>query len=395
MKWLLWLFAALALAVGLSLAMSGIEGYALLVLPPWRAEIPLAVLAVLVAAGFAAGYFLVRLMVHTLRLPSHVRAYRERRRENKGRTAIFGAIRSLYEGRFVRAEKFAAEACELGAAPELASLIAARAAQRLREFGRRDRWLDRAKERDGDWGLARAMTVAELSLEERRFDDARRALQELRASGPKHVAVLTLLLRAEQGLGNWQEVLRIARLLDKHAAMPPEAVESIRINARVALLAQESDAVALGRHWRDVPEAERVHPRLAAAAARAFIRLRDCPAAHRVIEKALEREWNGELVLLYGECTGDDAQQSLERAENWLLERPEDAELLLTLGRMCVERELWGKAQSYLEASLATRPTRAAHAALASLFDRIGRAADAQRHLRASAELAEAPRGIA
>jgi len=139
--------------------------------------------------------------------------------------------------------------------------------------------------------------------------------------------------------------------------------------------------------------AERTHPRVAAAAARAFIRLRDCRAAHRVIEKALGREWHGELVLLYGEC-GDDSLESLEQAESWLLERPDDADLLLTLGRLCVGRELWGKAQSYLEASLATRPTQAAHAALANLFDRIGRAADAQRHLRASAELAEAPRQL-
>ena len=395
MKWLLWLLAASALAVALSLALRGNEGYALLVLPPWRIEISLATLAVLLVAAFAAGYLLVRIVSHTLRLPSYVRAFREQRRESKGRAAVLGAIRALYEGRFVRAEKLAAEACELETTPELASLIAARAAQRLREFGRRDRWLDRAKDHEGEWGLARSMTVAELLLEERRFDDARRVLQELRASGPKHVAILTLLLRAEQGVGNWEEVIRIAKLLEKHAAMPPEAVESIRINARIALLAQESnDAVSLGRHWRDVPDAERIHPRVAAAAARAFIRLGDCRAAHRVIEKALEREWRGDLVLLYGECTGDDALQSLERAEGWLLERPADAELLLTLGRLCVGRDLWGKAQSYLEASLATRPTRAAHAALATLFDRIGRAADAQRHLRASAELAEAPREI-
>jgi HemY protein len=392
MKWLLWLLAAFALAVGLSFAMRGNEGYALFVLPPWRVEMSLAMLTFVLAAAFAGGYFLVRFVSHTLHLPSHVRAFRERRRENRGRAAVLGAIQALYEGRFVRAEKLAAEACELEATPELASLIAARAAQRLREFGRRDRWLDRAKDHKGDWGLARSMTVAELLLEERRFDDARRVLQELRASGPKHVAILTLLLRAEQGLGNWEEVLRIAKLLDKHAAMPAEVVENIRINARVALLAQESgDAVALGRHWRDVPEAERTHARVAAAAARAFIRLRDCRAAHRIIEKALEREWHAGLVLLYGECS-DDSLESLEQAESWLLERPEDAELLLTLGRLCVGRELWGKAQSYFEASLATRPTQAAHAALANLFERVGRTADAQRHFRASAEFPEAPR---
>jgi len=104
-----------------------------------------------------------------LRLPSHVRAFRERRRGEKGRAAELGAIQALFEGQFVRAEKLASGATQLGAAPGLASLLAARAAQRLRQFGRRDQWLERAKEGDGKWRLARLMTSAELLLEERRL----------------------------------------------------------------------------------------------------------------------------------------------------------------------------------------------------------------------------------
>jgi HemY protein len=56
-----------------------------------------------------------------------------------------------------------------------------------------------------------------------------------------------------------------------------------------------------------------------------------------------------------------------------------------------VQRELWGKAQSYLEASLATQQTQAAHVALARLFERIGRTDEANRHFRASADLGSAP----
>ncbi|TMG74152.1 MAG: hypothetical protein E6H80_08495 [Betaproteobacteria bacterium] len=147
MKGLLWLLAASALAVALALALRGNDGYALFVLHPWRAEISLNLLAVLLIVAFAAGYFLVRMVWHTLRLPSHVRAFRERRRDERGRAAVLGAMQALFEGRFARTEKLASEANDLGAARGLASLLAARAAQRLREFGRRDQWLERAK----DW----------------------------------------------------------------------------------------------------------------------------------------------------------------------------------------------------------------------------------------------------
>lgn len=386
MKALLWLLAALGLAVAAALALRN-EGYALLVLHPWRIEISLNLLALSLLAAFVLAYLLVRAVSHTLRLPAQVRAFRERRRQEGGRAALLGAIQGLFEGRFGRAEKLASRARDRGAAPELASLIAARAAQRMRDFRRRDHWLELAGQGAGEWRLARLVTEAELLLEERRFEEARALLRGLHAGGPRHVATLTLLLRAEQGLANWDEVIRLARLLEKHAAMPAEALEGMRVNARVALLSRKThDAAGLARYWREVPQLDRVHPKVAAAAARAFAQLGDCRAAHRIIEEALEREWHAALALLYGECVDEDALQRIERAEAWLRARPDDAELLLTLGRLCIQCRLWGKAQSYLEASLAVRPARAAHVALAALFDGIGRGEDANRHYRASAD---------
>src|SRR5438552_7564641 len=105
MKGLLWLLAAFALAVALALALRANDGYALFVLHPWRTEISLNLLAVLLIVAFAAGYFLVRMVWHTLRLPSHVRAFRERRRDERGRAAVLGALQALVEGRCARTEE--------------------------------------------------------------------------------------------------------------------------------------------------------------------------------------------------------------------------------------------------------------------------------------------------
>jgi len=388
MKGLLWLLAAFALAAALSIALRGNEGYALFVLNPWRVEVSLNLFVILLLVAFVTAYFLVRAVWHTLALPSHVRAFRVRRRDEKGLKNLLKAIQALFEGQFAKAEKLASGAHQLGTAPGLASLLAARATQRLREFDRRDQWLERAKAGDGDWRLARLMITAELLLDERRFDEARDVLRELHASGPQHFASLSLLLRAEQGMANWEEVIRIAKLLEKRDAMPPEALEGISVNARLALLSRKTlDPEGLARYWEEMPRSDRIRPKIASAAARAFMQLGDCRRAHRIIEEALDRNWDGALALIYGECIDDDAHERIERAERWLRDRPGEAELLLTLGRLCVQRELWGKAQSYLEASLATRPTQAAHVALAQLFERIGRTEEAGRHFRASADL--------
>jgi HemY protein len=101
------------------------------------------------------------------------------------------------------------------------------------------------------------------------------------------------------------------------------------------------------------------------------------------------------LVTLYGDLppspNGErisEARARIERAERWLLERNRDAQLLATLGRLCGQAELWGKARSFLEASLSFEESRAAHLELARLAERLGQPDDAQQHYRRAAELA-------
>jgi HemY protein len=387
MRALVWLLAALAVAVALAVALRGGAGYVLIVLHPWRVEISLALFAILLVFGFAALYFALRIASKALNLPSHVREFRQRRRERLGRHALLGAIQALFEGRFLRAEKLATQARERDHLPALAGLLAARAAQRLRQFERRDEWLDRVRQDEGEWRSARLMTEAELLIEERRFEPARALLQELHASGPRHIASLTLLLRVEQSLGNWDEVLRLARLLEKRDAMPAAVLDSIRVNAHVALLSRDldDDLNRLKEQWRRVPQTDRRESKVALAAARAFMRLGDARSTREAIEAALEAQWDADLVLLYSECPEDECRARIEKAERWLTMRPEDAELLLVLGRLCARCGLWGKAESYLEASLALQASRDAHIALAELHERLERPADAAGHYRAAA----------
>jgi HemY protein len=78
--------------------------------------------------------------------------------------------------------------------------------------------------------------------------------------------------------------------------------------------------------------------------------------AEKILRKALDKEWNKRLILVYGRLEADAAAQ-LRYVEKRLLKRPEDAALLLTAGRLCVRNELWGKARSYFETSNAIRPS--------------------------------------
>jgi HemY protein len=381
----MWVLAVFALAVGLSLAAHLNDGYAILVFPPYRAELSLNFAILLGIAGFTLGYLLLRLIAHTLRLPMHVRDFHLRRRDAKGRAALLAGLQALFEGRYARAEKSAGEAYELGQAPSLSALIAARAAGELRELERRDQWFARAESHDAEARQARLTVQASLLLDERRYDDALAVLGELSAIGGKRIATQRMLMKAHQRLGHWNEVRRLAAALGKRGALAEVAALQLRITAQIEALRQQAgDAAGLAQCWQHTDD--RLDARIARTAARLFIDVGDCRRAHELLEAALEAEWSEELILLYGECLGSDVLAQIERAEKWLKSRPRERALLLTLGRLCLRQELWGKAQSYLEASLAEEPSRSAHIALAQLLDQIGRPDDANRHYRASAD---------
>ena len=110
--------------------------------------------------------------------------------------------------------------------------------------------------------------------------------------------------------------------------------------------------------------------------------------AHQIIEQSLDDQWDSELVELYGECVENDTVRQIERAEAWLKFHPNDASLLLALGKLCAHCKLWGKAQNYLEASLSVEQSHTAHLALARLYEKIGRPEPAKDHYDKGLELA-------
>ena len=393
MRALLWLLAVFAAAAALAVAARFDQGYVQVAYAQWRIELSLLLALVIILGAFVALHALLRLAQHTAALPSYVRAYRARRRREQAQEALAHALQAWLEGRYVRAEKEAARAFEGGAASGVAAVIAARAAHELGAPERRAQWLARADAAGAQ--SAALISRAVMALADRDYARAREPLRSLQDSGARHIATLRLLMRAERGLRNWEEVLRLTAQLAKRDAIAPALAEDFRSQAHVELLAQAAtERARFEERWNRIPARERANPRVAAAAARHARALGLAALAREALEQGLAADWDATLVSLYGELPRlepasrvAESRARIERGERWLLERPQDAPLLSALGRLCAEAELWGKAQSYLEASLAFSESRDTHLALARLHERFARTAEAQRHYRRAADL--------
>ncbi|MGB4911010.1 MAG: heme biosynthesis HemY N-terminal domain-containing protein [Candidatus Dechloromonas phosphoritropha] len=391
MRWVFWILALFTVAVAAALGARVNDGYVLLVLPPHRIEVSLNLFVLALVTLVLILYAALRTLALTLGLPRRVKRYRERRRRERAGTVFQDAVRLLFEGRFGQALKKATESYAAGTYRGVSALVAARAVQRMHEPEKQQEWMRRALADDPRNEAAALMLEAEMMNELRRFDEALIVLGRFQGKQGRHIAALRLELRARQGTGDWDGVLKLVRQIEKRDALPPEVAREIKTLAHLEnIRRRRGDAGQLQDYLRAVPAFD-YGRRLVLAAARALVEADALTVAQNLIESALdgysEAGWQPELVGIYGDLTGPGLTARIARAEDWLHQYPGEATLLLALGRMCMNQRLWGKAQSYIEASLATEETRDAHLALAKLCDKLERSDEANRHFRAAVGL--------
>jgi HemY protein len=389
MRFAIWSVLLAAIAVGVALFARHSTGYVVIVAPPYRIELSLNLLVLLIVAGYFAFYALARLITTLAAIPERVRAYRDERQRSKLRQSLTDALLAFFQGRYASAEKSAASALTGEETKGVAAIIAARSAHELGRFNEREQFLDHAKGSAPDVDQARLTTLADLLVSQERYVEALAVLNDLSARDARNLRLLRLKLQAEQALRNWDEVLATVASLAKLGGLGTTEAASARRAAHLGNLNRKAqDALALAAYWKQLPAEMRVDSAVAATAARYHLALGGNAEAQAIIEQALEREWSASLVALYGEAAGADALPQIERAENWLREHARDPALLLALGKLCMRQGLWGKAQSYIEASLALEPTHDGHMTLAALMEQIGKPQEAVLHFRRSAELA-------
>jgi HemY protein len=390
MRLLLWLVALMAAAIGIAVTARFNPGNVVLFYPPHRIDMSLNLFVVLAVLMFVMVYGLVRAIVATMRMPQRVAAYRQRKRERDGNKGLRDALKALFEGRFGHAEKAAMRAAELPENAGVAALIGARAAHRMREPARREAWLA-GTVHDNSLKTARLMTITELLVDDHQPEAALEAVAELNASGQRHIHALQWSMKANQQARNWPEVLRLVRTLDKRKALHPALSIRLREMSYESLLSEGAhDAESMRRVWATVPAADRTKPYIAARAAAAFNARGLHDEARAVAEEALKAGWDERVVRAYRESAGPSGSAMLlaqiENCEAWMKERPNDAELALTLGSLCLKQKLWGKAQRYLEQALsdATDPAmvREAHLKLAQMHEALGQNEEAAAHYR-------------
>ncbi|MBB1600090.1 heme biosynthesis protein HemY [Variovorax sp. UMC13] len=405
MRAALWLLALFGIAAAVALFAGNNQGTVTVFWPPWRVDLSLNLVLLLLAGAFVLLYAALRALAALLSLPHQARQWRVQQKERALHSSLLDAMVQLIAGRFSRARKAALAALAQERALEgldvslpqarqlrvLSHLLAAESAQSLQDRPARDAHLQLALNESAERGVLSPETregvqlrSARWALEDRDPAAALARLEELPQGVQRRTLALRLHLKAARQERRTLEALQTARLLAKHRAFSEAAARSIVRGLATEVLSDSHDAAQLLRAWGALESNEREMPEVAIQAAQRMVLLNGdlavarswlLPVWERMVEQPRSLGDGLRVRLTRALEAGLDSVDAdwLARIESAQRNNPRDANLQYLAGMACMKRQLWGKAQQLLtQAGLGLQDTelyRRAWLALAQLAE--------------------------
>jgi HemY protein len=381
MRIALWLLALFGIAAAVALFAGNNQGTITVFWPPWRVDLSLNLVLLLLFGTFALLHLALRGLAALFSLPHQARQWRMQQKERVLHASLLDALAQLLAGRFSRARKAAQAAlvqerflaaldAKLPQAQQvrvLSHLLAAEGAHALQDRAARDAHLQQAlNERAGEGGSLTPETregvqlrAARWALEDRDAPAALARLEELPQGARRRTLALRLHLKATRQDKRTLDALETARMLAKHRAFSESGAQSIVRGLAIDLLSGAHDPAQLLSAWAQLEIAERETPEVAIQAAQRMISVQGDPSVargwllpvwHRMVDQPGSVSDSLRVQLVRALEAGMDSVDAdwLARIELAQRSHPRDANLQYLAGMACMKRQLWGKAQQLL-----------------------------------------------
>ena len=395
MKALIWLVVLFAGAAAVAVLTHSYPGNVFIIIGDELRRVSLNTFILTTVVFVVVLYLLLSLLGRVVSIPGGMRRYGKRRRSAKVADALNEAGQAFFEGRFQKAQTEAEKVLknkECGDAAPLALMLAAYSAEQTNDDTAKQGYLQRLAALPESMQLSRYLLEAESALERYDYEAAQTSIDAARKLNPGLTRLLQLELRMAVDQKDAMKVLRLTEQLAKAGALSATELQQYQWVAYRQLLAQCHDAKALKTCLKRIPEADQKGG-LSVEIAERFQQLGLYAQAAKWAKANYPLKRDVALLNVLFESSANlsdkEQQQAFEAADGWLKTYREDTDLLLALGEAAYQRQLWGKAQSYLEASLSQHPSIQAHLALAKVFKATEQKALAEQHQAAALGLVE------
>lgn len=370
-NWLWLLFALVAMLAAASLAPLFLKdaGYVLLQFGGWNIETSVVVLL----TGIVVIFLTLKLITWLLSLPSRAARNLAQRRLEQG-------LLALSEGDWRRAEDALSKSAEQSGLQRAGYLAAARAASGQltdQDSGKRQQaYLEAADDGKAQTQFLVQLSQARLHMSKQEYRQAITILRPLRKRRRLHKQVLQMLATSYREMGDWSEFRQLLPTLRKTGLIDRQAEHDLQIMTACNELQSAGTVDALQHAWESLLRPQRQLHQIIASYARQAIVFGKPRLAEGVLVKALDKKRHSELLDIYADCHDGNLDKPLQRAEKWLENTTanpiENAAVERLLGRLCLKKQLWGKARTHLFNSINAQPEASTYELLGNLLQRQG-----------------------
>jgi HemY protein len=369
MKRIIICFLVLLLSVWLGVTMRGNPGYVLVSYNGWSIETSLWFTIIVLIALFLLVYMVLRFGSGVNSVAMHVKLWFSDRSSRKARSQTTLGLYDLVEGDWARAEKRLLRAAKHSDMPLVNYLAAAFMAQRQYALERRDKHLLLAQKAGVDHPIVVSLTQARLQIFNRQWEEALATLQHLHELRPKNAFILQLLEQVCLELKDWASLEILLPIFRKRCVFSSEEINQIELKVYSKLLLACVTNNTIENKWKELPRHLKKHPLLVAVYAEYLLTNNKDEEAEAVLKMILRKVLDKRLLELYAMLPSVNPIRKIARVEKWYKANPENANLLLCLGRICKQQKLWGKARQYLEKSARLMPTPAVYSELGQILE--------------------------
>ena len=334
----------------------------------------------LVLAMVLFTYVALRLLALLLNSTSLIKHWWEKRGHRRSAAKTTHGMIDLMEGNYQAAQKKLSQAAQKSDTPLVNYLAAARAAAENEDNQATEELLSAAKRAAPSAELAVSLARTEILIQRAQFEQALALLLQNAKHYPKHKQIHRLLQQVYLELGDWEALGRLMPMLRKLKVAPLAQLDEIEQKTLLMLIkkvvAESSSAADRAERLREVWSRAQAKVRRREYVTLAYVNsvraLGKNEWAVPAIYDAVQQQWSDALVDIYGRIAGQDVQGQLKNAESWIKAQPNNAVLMLALGRVSMRNKLWGKAREYYVASITLKKSPLACAELARLLEHLG-----------------------
>lgn len=364
-------------------------GYVLIAVANRTIEMSFLVALILNILAFVSMYLLLVLVRSLLSTRRGVLGWAKNQRRQRGLNRTTQGLIAFVEGRWDYARKSLDKSADNSSTPLVNYLFAARASSAIGDAKAVDGYLKQAELSTEGADVAIGLTQAELQMHNGQYEQALATLLRAKKQANHHPVVLSLLAKVYFQLNDWDSLLKLIPTMRKFDALPDTNLDTLEREACCAKLLRASTELGDGggsdndnetaveqlqNCWKHLPGNMKKNIAVIACYCEHLIAGDASDEAERLLRNQMHKQYDSQLVRLYGLAVGDNLDKQLSFAKKLLKSNAEDPEALLAVARIARKQQLSGEAKTHLlqcielAGTLHASSASAAYIELASIF---------------------------